>query len=80
MRRRLTLAAALCVLIATAAADVAMGTFPGQNGKIVYTRESFSQGSLRICTIDPNGTNKLCPPGTPTCDNELFAVQGVFVP
>jgi Tol biopolymer transport system component len=65
VRGRLTTATLIGVLIAVVIADVASATFPGANGKIVYTRQTFD-GDLLICTIDPDGTGKVCPPGTST--------------
>ena len=51
--------AALLVMLA-ALADPADATFPGENGKIVYSRINNEQSVRRLCTINPDGTGKVC--------------------
>ena len=62
--RRLAVAAILAVALAMPAA--AQATFPGENGKIVYSRINNEQSVRRLCTINPDGTGKVCAPQSQT--------------
>ena len=50
---RVVLAAALVALAALLWVDVAMGAFPGHNGRIAYSDYHFSD---KLLTVEPDGT------------------------
>ncbi len=58
MRRGAVLVVAVLALLA--AAPVAQGAFPGQNGKIAYDRHDADTDELDVCLIDPGGGGQ-CP-------------------
>ena len=70
LKRVLAVVAAVCVGGLAAGVGPALATFPGQNGKIVFTTSTDDDGTADIYTMSPNGRHLLnLTPDSPANDD-----------